>query len=333
MSAAATRIAPLTLGAAWVATTGLGAVALVRVLRPETVPLLIGVQGVAHLALLGAYPLVVLAVRRRRLGLLLASLALGVLQVVLMTGAIGWHGPQALPADHQAIRVVSANVLLDNPSLGGLADDVASEGADVVLLQEVTPQVLERLRSTALWARYPYRSLAPRPAFHGSATFSRDPITRQRTIDVAGSPMLVTDLLTAAGPLRVVNVHTVAPLTGPDARTWADQLDALAGLVERSPSPVVLAGDFNATLDHAPLDRLVGGDVRDAFEVAGTGLGATWPRWSRWPGLVPPLMRLDHVLVAGDVSVASLEARASVGSDHLRLVADLGMGTDRGPAG
>jgi endonuclease/exonuclease/phosphatase family metal-dependent hydrolase len=134
--------------------------------------------------------------------------------------------------------------------------------------------------------------------------------------------MLLTDLDTPAGTVRVVNVHTVAPLNRKDARTWSAQFPGLARLVSQSPFPTVLAGDFNATLDHSPFDDLVSGDVRDAFLVGGAGWGSTWPDWG---GLVPPLMRLDHVVVAGGVSVGSVTDHASVGSDHRRLVAELGV--------
>lgn len=73
-----------------------------------------------------------------------------------------------------------------------------------------------------------------------------------------------------------------------------------------------------------PVHRLESGDVRDAFRVAGSGFGATWPRWE---GLVPPLMRLDHVLVGPGVDVASVTERTSLGSDHRRIVVDLGLPT------
>ncbi len=316
------RSAPHAVG--WAVAGALVAVAAVRLWRSDSVPTLIGIQGVAAWALLPAYPLAVVALVRRRRALGGVASVLSAVQLVLALGAVGWGGPQTLPATDLPVRVVSANVLLVNPQVARLGDELAAEGADVVVLQEVTDEVLAELERSALWTDYPYRATAPEPFYQGAATFSKFPITHSEKILLAGHPMLLTDLATPAGPLRVVNVHTVAPLTRTDARAWADQLQALADLVPDSPSPTVLAGDFNATLDHAPLAALASGDVRDAFRVAGSGFGATWPRWE---GLVPPLMRLDHVLVGPGVDVASVTERTSLGSDHRRIVVDLGLPT------
>lgn len=311
-----------TLVLGWGAAAGLGAVTLTRLWRTSTVPALIAMEGVAPWALLAAYPLAGLALWKRKTALCLTAAGLVAVQLSLVAGAAGRAGPQPIPEGHLPLRLVTANVLFENPDLRQLGDDIAAEGADVVVLQEVTPGGLAELEASALGAAYPYRSAEPRALFHGAATFSRHPIATSRLVGVVGPPMLLTDLTTPVGTVRVVNVHTVAPLNRPDARTWAAQFPELAGLVADSPYPVVLAGDFNATMDHTPLDDLVSGDVRDAFQVAGTGWGRTWPEWD---GPVPPLMRLDHVLVAGGVSVGSVTDHASIGSDHRRLVVELGV--------
>jgi endonuclease/exonuclease/phosphatase family metal-dependent hydrolase len=222
--------------------------------------------------------------------------------------------------------LVSANLLYTNSQIRQLGNDLAAQDADVVVVQEVTDEVLAQLKLSALWTNYAFRSTDPRPLFDGAATFSRYPIADGRTIDVAGHPMLLTDLETPAGTVRLINVHTVAPLTFADAALWAEQFPALDQLVADSPYPTVLAGDFNATLDHTPLENLVNGPVRDAFRVAGSGFGLTWPRLD-FPA--PQLMRLDHVLVSPTVSVASITQQVSVGSDHLRVVAELGIPRNR----
>ena len=56
--------------------------------------------------------------------------------------------------------------------------------------------------------------------------------------------------------------------------------------------PRVLAGDFNATLDHAELRRLLDRGYRDAAEQAGVALRPTWPAGKS----LPTLVTIDHVL-------------------------------------
>lgn len=84
----------------------------------------------------------------------------------------------------------------------------------------------------------------------------------------------------------------------------------------------MLAGDWNATLDHRPLRRLLGVGLRDAFTVAGHGPGFTWPQWPR----VPPLQRIDHVLVGGGLRVRRAVTAGTPGSDHRHVEVDLELG-------
>ena len=76
---------------------------------------------------------------------------------------------------------------------------------------------------------------------------------------------------------------------------------------------MIVAGDFNATADHGPMGRLLASGLRDAFDEAGRGVGATWPSWR---GPMIPVMRLDHVLVRGPITVLSAEVQDNRGSDH-----------------
>ena len=325
----------------WLAAGGLTAVALIRALSSETEPLLIGVQGIAVWLLLPAYPLLVCAVialvhrarHARRdpdlparlrwpLALGAVALALAVAQAVLLVTAVGWNGPRTAPAGTTPLRIVSANVLLDNTELSTLAGELVATDADVIVLEEVTPEHLATLAASPLWAAYPERMLDALPGFHGSAIFSRMPIEAGGPIDVAGAPMLEAGIRTPAGLVRVIDVHALAPVDAANTVLWRGQYAELARISASATGSLILAGDFNATLDHAPLQRLVASGLRDAFVEAGSGFGATWPRWD---GIVPPLMRLDHVLVSRQIAVVAVTDQVSAGSDHRRLVADLAL--------
>jgi endonuclease/exonuclease/phosphatase family metal-dependent hydrolase len=85
----------------------------------------------------------------------------------------------------------------------------------------------------------------------------------------------------------------------------------------------VLAGDFNATPDHAAFRRLLCRGWTDAARVTGQALRPTWsPLRSPLPRLT-----LDHVLVGPRIGVASLQVVHVAGTDHRALVADLRLPT------
>lgn len=323
------------LAAGWLLAGSLAAIALARAGDADGRSIQIGIQGVAVWLLVPAYPLlvgaVIAVVRRRSRGtaavrwsVALASVALVLVgvQLLLLISAIGWHGARSAPVGSAPLRVVSANVLLDNTRIPALASELVATGADVIVLQEVTREHVAALAASPLGAAYPHRLLDPLPGYHGSAIFSRFLIASGGPIDVAGSPMLEADIRLPGGLVRLINVHTVAPIDAGNAAVWQEQFAELARIAGTETRPLILAGDFNATLDHAPLRRLMAEGLRDAFVEGGTGFGATWPRWD---GIVPPVMRLDHVLVSSPISVVSLTDQTSSGSDHRRLLADLAL--------
>ena len=82
----------------------------------------------------------------------------------------------------------------------------------------------------------------------------------------------------------------------------------------------VLAGDFNATLDHAALRAVLrtGLDGRRPARPAGGWPGPGARCGCRWPRLA-----LDHVLVDPRIGVAAVDLVPVPGSDHRALVADL----------
>jgi endonuclease/exonuclease/phosphatase (EEP) superfamily protein YafD len=115
------------------------------------------------------------------------------------------------------------------------------------------------------------------------------------------------------GP-QLFSVHVVPPVPG-DVETWRQELGVLTALCERIPG-VVIAGDLNATVDHAA--------VRDSECVDGasdTGGVGTWPA-DRPAMLGTPI---DHVLAdAGRWRpTASQVLDAPGGGDHRAVLVRL----------
>jgi endonuclease/exonuclease/phosphatase (EEP) superfamily protein YafD len=82
----------------------------------------------------------------------------------------------------------------------------------------------------------------------------------------------------------------------------------------------VLAGDFNATLDHAALRRLIDTGYRDAASVVGAGLRPSWPYDEKW---FMPGVTLDRILADRRIDVRAARPYRIRGSDHKALYAEL----------
>lgn len=294
-------------------------VALVRAVGPFGSPLLVGLQAAVPYVLLGAYPLTMV-------GALRAQRVLTAIGITLMVAHVAWTVPEVargrgveVPPSASWVRLVTANIYAGNPSVDELVAELAATDADVVLLQELTPALLDAIEGTGLTQQYPHQVLDPRDGAHGSGILSRLPMTEGRSFPVAGWPMTTALLTVDAVELRVVNVHVAAPLSGTNVPTWEGQLDQLAAASRLGGDRVLLAGDFNATLQHEPLRGILDAGYREAFNEAGRGLGATWPT----DRLLPPLIRIDHVFVGPGLGVAHIELGDGPGSDHRPVIVDL----------
>jgi endonuclease/exonuclease/phosphatase family metal-dependent hydrolase len=137
-----------------------------------------------------------------------------------------------------------------------------------------------------------------------------------RGLEPRGALWVAVDL--GGFELQVINTHL-----GLVPREQRKQAACLIGedwmANELFTAPAVLLGDFNVT-PFARAYRMLAAVIRDAQ----TGLSR--PPTSTYPSGFP-FMRIDHVFVAGDITVTAIESpfdpRARVASDHLPLVVEM----------
>nr|WP_052423130.1 endonuclease/exonuclease/phosphatase family protein [Nonomuraea candida] len=149
--------------------------------------------------------------------------------------------------------------------------------------------------------------------------YARHPL-RERTglFRPVGHHMPVAEVVLPGGPaVEVVVVHPVAPVPRTVPR-WEAGIAALPPASGAGP-PRVLAGDFNATLDHAVFRRLLDTGYTDAAASTGQGLTPTWP----YGRALPPLVAIDHVLTDARGTAVGVRVFDVPGSDHRALFADL----------
>ena len=302
------------------------------------------VAGIAQLAsfrgsatLGAAVVLVVLLVlatasrRFRRLGLCLSALAL---VFILLNAAVltsRGFGGSALPARASTdVTVVAWNTLGGAPGAGAIATLAIDSDADIVALPETTEATAKAVAERMTAAGLP---MVSHTVAHGHISPSRSTSVLISTTlggyhldETAGStstlPSLVMVPDNGIGP-RIVAAHPVAPLPS-ELESWNGDLHWLAGACP--PGNVILAGDFNATLDHlaglgmAP-GTTVGACADAAFRAHSAAVGT-------WPTGVPALLGapIDHVMTTKNWKVLGMRVVQNLdgaGSDHRPIVVRL----------
>ncbi|WP_250001825.1 endonuclease/exonuclease/phosphatase family protein [Actinoplanes sp. M2I2] len=240
--------------------------------------------------------------------------------------------PRALPdADRGPATGVPLTVMTVNMFIGA-ADPAAVVGLvrrhDVAVLavQEFTPRSAAGLSAAGLDDLLPYHALADEVGTTGSGLYSRFPLTGQASRRGDGGGLqdgnmqaYATIQPPGAGPVLVESVHPLAPYALRAEDAWRSDLAALPP-ADSGGVPTLLLGDFNSTLDHAPLRDAVSRGYRDAADAAGKGLIGTWGPYDKLP--IPPVT-LDHVLVDRRIGVRDVQVHGVTGSDHRAVVASV----------
>jgi endonuclease/exonuclease/phosphatase (EEP) superfamily protein YafD len=216
------------------------------------------------------------------------------------------------------LRVLTANLLNGTADPDALVTQVKVDDVDVLAVQEFTPDALEALDAAGIGALLPYRAVNPVPRCQGSGVFSRHPLGPVEVrVHRCGHTQAAATLTLPGQTLVVESAHPCAPFRGKTG-CWEQNLTNQPAAAADGPVRVLL-GDFNATLDHTALRRLIATGYRDAAAERGKGLLPTWP----FRDMIAPWITIDHVFVDRRVTVTTCATRRLAGSDHRGLLAEL----------
>lgn len=224
-------------------------------------------------------------------------------------------------ADHRggvALRVMTVNLRVGGADAGTVVRLVRDHRIDLLALQEFTPAARDRLHRAGLDTALPHRVADPEPFGAGSALYSRYRLTGGAApVDPGGFVEASATVRVPSAPrLAVRSVHPCAPFTAAHQDCWRRGLAAEPRPGTTGPIRLLL-GDFNATLDHPALRRLVRSGYRDAADGVGAGLHPTWP------ADLAPAITLDHVLADQRIGVRDVRVYPVPGTDHRALTARL----------
>ncbi|WP_137988340.1 endonuclease/exonuclease/phosphatase family protein [Streptomyces vilmorinianum] len=265
--------------------------------------------------------LLALAARRRPLA--------GVAALVL--AATAWcvlpYGPDTTTARGPVVERL--RVLASNVEFGGateaLAEAVRRERPQLVYVSECDRACVRTL-TAELGADHPHRAVVDGEGSTGSLILSAYPLTARPPIPAAmGMPGATARIGGRDVQLRLA--HPMPPLPG-QVDVWNGELDRVERFAaeHRDTGPVVLAGDFNASQDHAAFRSVLdAGRLHDAARLAGASRTPTWPQGAS----LPPYVQIDHVLVSDDFRVRGVRFLDLAGTDHRAVLAELDLHSGR----
>lgn len=305
-------------GAALLALTRLAAAALMVVLIVRVTgfdywyPMTQIMAFMPYYAAVGVVVAVAFLLQKRWYAVALSGLVAVVLSLFVVPRVVG--DSVATPAGAN-IRVMSVNLRVGGADVADIAALASQEGVDVIAFQEFTPEIEARLDLP----QYSYRSVHPRGLALGSAIYSRLPMVDAGVRRHRSGFSQAQGLLSVAGvgQVRVESAHPCAPTGSARSACWQEDL-ADQPPADGGGEAQILLGDFNATLDHAAMRKLLSEGYTDAASSVGMGLTPTWPYDKPLPKIT-----IDHVLVNSRVSAGKFAVHAIGGTDHRCIIADL----------
>ncbi|WP_084773790.1 endonuclease/exonuclease/phosphatase family protein [Nonomuraea candida] len=297
----------------WVAVTPFAAWAVARVAGLERGSLPTQLMTATPYAAAGSLlPLLIAAVGRRRAATVVALLSAAALGASVLPRALGTAEATA----GRPLKVMTLNMLFGRADVETIMKLVREFGPDVLSTQELTPGAVADLDAAGLKEIMPHRVLRDEWSAGGSGIYSRHPVRALENVVPPVGHQMPAALISVPGgePIEFIDAHPFPPL-GPQIDDWNQ---AMSGFPSASPHRVrIIAGDFNASLDHAALRGLLDRGYKDAADQVGAGLIPTWPANKR----VPPLITIDHVLVDRRVGVREVSVRDVPGTDHRAVLA------------
>ncbi len=307
----------------WLIVAVLGLVALLRLVAWDSLEPLIVLDALTLVVYLPAWVVAIAALIARRWWLAAAAVVIIAAQVAFVAPELLAAAPAPAWAPHApAVRVFDANIDKNLRFEAGYVRAIEQDRPDLITLEEFTPSALHSMVASGVLASFPYRCTAPLYNASGFLIASRLRLTgchvQALYPDGLWTPYMVqATLWSPGGPVALRLVHTLAPFPS-TWREWSAVLTAVDRSVRASgDSRMLMVGDFNATWGNSGFAALLHDGLTDGAAARGQAAEMTWPNGA----VVPPLIRIDHVLTGAGLAVTQITAKPGFGSDHRYLLA------------
>jgi endonuclease/exonuclease/phosphatase (EEP) superfamily protein YafD len=242
----------------------------------------------------------------------------------------GFGGADSVAHSASDVTVMDWNTKGSKPTDEEIATLALAQHADVIVLPETsqtTGLAVAALLKAAGRPMWVY-SGAQGGTFQAHATtlLISAALGRYKVDSSVGDTSVTSSLIarpdSGTGP-TIVAVHAVSPRPG-EMRNWRADLSFLARAC--TGQNVIMAGDFNSTLDGLSAHRAISGaQFAECFDA---GLAAHSAAVGSWPTNLPALLgaQIDHVMYTSawrTVSMHVITTEDAAGSDHRPIVAIL----------
>lgn len=214
----------------------------------------------------------------------------------------------------ETIKLMAANVLMENDNFSGLIKQIEDFRPDVLLLMETNQKWIDALEETLT----DYGTVLRRPQdnHYGLVFATRLEVEGHKVVNLTGdeTPAVYAALKTPSGrQMRFVGLHPRPPVPGVDTEERDAEILFAARYAREKNVPLVAMGDFNdaAWSDTAQTFKRIG-EYLDPRR--GRGLYASFDARS-WILRVP----IDHFYHSVGVAVVDFKRGEEFGSDHFPI--------------
>ena len=304
----------------WLIVAVLGLIVFVRIIAWDKWPFFAEVNAAVEVLYLPAWLVLLGSLFGRRWWLAGAAALICAAQVVYVAPEILASSPvPAAVRSEPTIRLFDANVAQSNRSMSGYITQLKSYRPEVLTMEETVPDDYTQLKAAGVLATLPYQYQITCCGSRGFIIASHYPLRHVKVSSYEGLQYLIRSTLVL--PNRTINlwvVHTTAP-TDPGVGAWNQELDGIhAQLTSLHPRPLLMVGDFNASWGSRGFRAILSTGLIDAAAARGDPFAFTW---SQDLPILPPIIRIDHVLTAGPVTVTEIQTHPGPGSDHRDITA------------
>lgn len=250
-----------------------------------------------------------------------------VLASVLLSGCHTLRRAEQPTGPHFRVLTYNVNWGMPRPDLA--AEIIRNSGAEIVCLQETTPEWEGHLRA-ALSREYPFMVFRESQGRMGGGLgfLSKAPQSQVAYIpsDTGWFDGWINEFKSPVGPVQVLNVHLHPPVgkrggwnLGGYLFTGKDRLKEMQRFypLHNPGSPMLVVGDFNDTQNCAAIKWLKQQGMSNALPQFNQH-SDTW-EW-QW-GLIKLHRRMDHVLYSPELNCCSAEVIHAGASDHFPVAA------------